>query len=205
MNKALKNFVRFSDAALDNKAAVVFAAMSGNLNYPDAAELVTALGAAMGDFHVALLASDGGSRAQVSEKNDRRKDLLYAMRRLCDHVNYHTPDERTLLLTTGFDIGPAEAEVTVTEPLKSLKVVNTDNPGTLKATAKKGAGTILVLIEYAVAETVAAITSWNSCPKTRTTCVVSGFKQGDKVWFRAAAVGPRDQVIYCIPVCILVL
>ena len=89
--------------------------------------------------------------------------------------------------------------------MKKFTVTNYKNPGTVKAEAVRGTGTLMVLIEYAIGVTIGPDTKWTTCPGSKNSCVISGLTSAETIWVRATSVGRRGQILYATPVKTVIL
>lgn len=200
LSKALLNFAKLNDSQLDTRANAVVTAMTDNANFPDVGSTLTDLKAASDAYALALATAKVGTPSQVAEKNDRKAELVVALKAMGDYVNYMAGGDRVMLLTTGFEVSKDSRTPVVIEPIENLMVDYGSNSGTLDLSIKKGAGVRSVVFQYSLAETVDNNTAWISSTCTESKCTIDNLPVGKMVWIRAGVVGPRRQSIFSQPV-----
>ena len=203
--RAKLDFVRKSDSFLRGFAGVFILKMSGNALYPTSVTLVTVL-QDLYDQYTALL-GDAAYRnpAVIEEKNNAKLLVEAKLRQLCDLVNFITPNNRAALLTTGFNLTSEVKQNHELRPFKKFFAKNLVNKGGVKAQVVRGGGTQSVLFYFAVAVTLADITTWTPCPGSGSSCTLTNQESGSRIFFKATAVGPRNQMYVSDPISIIVL
>jgi hydroxymethylpyrimidine/phosphomethylpyrimidine kinase len=203
--KAKMDFIKKSDKFLRAFIAVVLLKMTGNALYPASVTLV-ALVQELFDQYVALLGNAAyRDPAVIQQKNDVKQLLENKLRELCNMVNYLTPYNRSALLTTGFNITPETKTNKVTEPFKKFWAKNLVMKGDVKVQVVRGAGTQNVLFFYAVAATLAEVTTWTPCPGSGSSCILTNQVSASNIFFKATAVGPRGQMYVSNVISLVVL
>lgn len=205
MNRALYISQSISDAGLASEANTVVTSMKDNRFFPTAAAMVLSMEAAYNLFIAALADAAYGGRAAKAAKNNARQALQLEGRTVCDEVNKVAQGNRAMLSTSGYRVGAAITLPVQTEPVKSFNLVNGKNPGEVVARVKKGAGTMFVLIEYAVGNTLEPAMVWHACPDSKATCIITGLTSGSRVWARATVVGRRGQKLMTPAISTIVL
>ena len=147
-----KNFERLNDSDLDTRGNAVVNGMTGNVNFPDPGEVLTILTTAYNAYSLALAVGKGGTAAQIAEKNNRRGELVDALKAMADYVNYVSGGDRSMLLITVYELNKEGRTPVVAEPLKSFSVTYGANSGSIDLNAKKGNEANKVLCDYSVEE-----------------------------------------------------
>jgi hypothetical protein len=203
--KAKLNFIGKSDPFLRAFVAVVLLKMTGNPLYLTSVTLVGEV-QDLFDQYIALL-GDAAYRdpAIIQQKNDVKELLEAKLRELCNMVNFLIPYNRAALLSTGFDVTAEFRTKKVTQPFKKFFAKNLVMKGDVKVEVVRGAGTQNVLFYYAVAATFADITTWIPCPGSGSSCTLTNQVSGSNIFFKATAVGPRNQMYVSDPISLIVL
>jgi hypothetical protein len=206
MNKAIIDFTRLTDAETAQKALIVLIGMGANPFYTTAKiiALVTALQNAQDIYSAALNISVTGGKAEKTAKDTAKKAVIDALRAVCNEVNYETPEDRDKISTTNLTLSPEFPVTRQMNTLKKFTLEQGENHGSVVAKASKGKGTLVVVMEKAIADTIDGDTQWTLCPVAKSTCVISGLPIGKKVWVRPTSLGSRDQVLVGDPLSIIV-
>lgn len=197
--KAISNFAKLNESRLHILAVTVVNGITGNPNYSDAGDLLTNLSAASTAFGDAIAIAKIGSPAQIAEKNERKKELIVALKAMCDYVNY-VGGTRAILLTSGFELSKDTRTNVVIEPPKNVDVAYGETPGSLNISIKKSKGVRSVIYQHSEEDVTGATTMWKTATCTEGSCTISGLPIGQKVWVRAGVVGPRRQTLYSEPI-----
>ena len=97
-SKTLVDFMRSKDSDLYSFASTVIKAMKDNPKYPGAVSYVTDVEDLTTGYAKALAVSEYGGRFDKALKNNLKKDMKKALKRLCLHVNVETPGDILALL-----------------------------------------------------------------------------------------------------------
>lgn len=199
LTKALIDFAKLNDSQLDTRANAVATAMTANANFPTVGNVLNDLKAACTAYAKALAIAKVGTPSQIAEKNDRKAELVIALKAMGDYVNYMAGGDRAILLTTGFGVSKDTRTPVVIEPIDALMVDYGSNSGTLDLSIKKGAGVRSVVFQYSLEATVDNNTAWMSSTCTESKCTIDNLPVGKMVWLRAGVIGPRRQAYYSQP------
>jgi len=105
--RVLLNFTHQSDRQIEEIAGVVIAGMTGNKNYPSPPVDLGEVQAALTAFTAALAAQPSGGVHATADKNKKRHALVVLLRKLASYVQGTCNDDRTALLSSGFQAAPA--------------------------------------------------------------------------------------------------
>lgn len=206
-DKALLSFMSLSEAKVSTFASAVIAALTGNDNFPQAADELVTMVKAQNAYVIALAASKDGSRVQAAEKNVSKAAVLESLRILCGIVNFVAQGDRVMLLGSGFNISKETVAPVVIEPAKNVIVAYGANSGELDITAKGVAGNKGLVFEYAliaVGNVETENVNWISKPSSASRCTLVNLPVGQTVQIRVGIAGARKQLVYTTPVLKLV-
>ena len=106
MPKIVFNLNRLSDSNLETKTQTIALAMTGNPNFPTPTPSLTQVTAAVQGYSDALSAAKSRDKVKVSIKNDVRASLIATMRTLANYVSLTAAGDRSMLISSGFDVSP---------------------------------------------------------------------------------------------------
>lgn len=192
--KALINFSKFTDSKLEQVCKAILQAMNGNANFKVPIPTLQAIQEAVDLYSTALIEAASRDRNKIALKNQYRSQLTELMRQLGNYVNTICMGDITMLTSSGYPLGKIPAPVHILAP-KNLSILQGLNAGSIvcKISSVKGAGGYLYEI---CADAVIKNGNWISVPSSRTSFEFTDLEQGQKYWFRVAAVGGNNQVVY---------
>jgi hypothetical protein len=198
-----QTYKRLSDGDLDIKAMGVWKALENNAYFPALASLPQ-LEAAIDTYHDRLKAAGNGGRAETAEKNKAKAAVIEILRQLSLQVGMIANGNRTMLLTSGFDLtGMINGQAKVDAP-DTLQVSNGVNPGEMIVKVKKDKSVRGYNHQYST-DPLLESNTWTTEPSTRSRHVFKGLQQGKKYWFRSIAIGTNGQTAYSKQVSCVVL
>lgn len=125
------SFRRYSDTDLDNKTQTILAAMKGNKNYPNPTPTLAEIESALKTYSDALVATDGGGRLKIIQKNNARKILEALLRTLGIYVTMVANGDREMLAGCGFDLQSEPSKPNVTAP-QAIEIILSTTPGEIE-------------------------------------------------------------------------
>jgi hypothetical protein len=139
--KIIFNLNRLSDSNLETKTQTIAMAMAGNPNFPTPIPSLAQVTAAVQGYSAALSAAKSRDKVKVPIKNDVRASLIATMRTLANYVSLTAAGDRSMLISSGFDVNPETPSPVppVTAPL-SLSVAPGRNPGELSVNFERPPG-----------------------------------------------------------------
>jgi hypothetical protein len=194
MEKAILSFAQFPDGNLLAFSQTVAVSMTGNPDFPTPVPAIANVTDAAAAFAEALTVAASGNRAAIADKKEKRLPLIGLLRQLAVNVSSTANGNRSMLLTTGFDVSKQKEPVVITKPT-DLKVLNGINSGTLDVSVKSVKGARSYVYEYATAEAMAA-GNWQSAISSKSKHSFSELQPGTVYYCRVAAVGSKGQVVY---------
>ena len=194
MKKALTNFYKLTDAALEVKAETIHSSMNANPGYTTPQPTLVALQAAITAFSDALNASASGSRVDIAFKNQKKQELIDLLTSLAAYVTFAADGDDSVLLSSGFDISKDPSSVTISKP-ENFQLINGNNPGELLLSIDGVKGAKSYLFEYTTDATMVA-QNWQSFPSTKVKFMLEDLKPGTIYYCRVGAVGGNNQLQY---------
>ncbi len=188
------SFGRYSDAKLDNKSREIGSAISDNEYFKEPTPTVAELLDANSTFTEALTAAASGDRFAVAEKNKARKVLEELLLQLSGYVTMIAAGDRTILISSGFDLEKEAEEVMLVAP-RSINVASGANSGEIQVKISGAKGNRSYLFEY-TADPITDTSIWEIQPNTKVKHLFTGLVPGKKYWFRVAVVGKGGAKMY---------
>ncbi|AYB32342.1 fibronectin type III domain-containing protein [Chryseolinea soli] len=199
MNKVIRVALylsKLSDEALEVKVQTIIKNMTNNASFPAPIVELDALQAALTAFQAALVAQRATPvKESTSRKNDMRAALEQAYRILGNFVESKSNNDRTILLSTGFEVRKSSAPTGRLEKPTDLQVIVTNKPGTVKVSVSKVAGATGYLFQYAPSP-VTDEGQWKTISSTSRTKMIDGLESGKAYAFRVTAIGADPTIAY---------
>ena len=201
--KIVISFTTLSDGNLESKALSIVDAMTDNPNFPTPDPTLAELNAAVTEYSTALAGARTKDKVQVELKNIKRAALIAVLKNLAAYVNFTSKGDRSIMASSGFDITKDVYGSIVMSAPNNFKVVSGENPGEafLKVSGIKGIKT------YAYQYTADPLTDasvWVTKYVTTRSHTFEGLETAKKYWFRVAAIGSGDQIMYTDPIAMVV-
>ena len=193
--KAITDYKRFSDAKLIEFITFVLSCMVGNLNFASPDPTLATITTALNDFSSAASAAGNGDSQKIRERDDKREALLNLMFLLQAYVIFESKNVRTVAESSGFkfsssNVLPAPG---ILAP-QNLVVMNTNQSGVVKVSVNAVKGAKAYMHQYTTDPTKED--SWVSMTCTQSKCTISGLTPGVVYYWRVAAIGSKDQIMY---------
>lgn len=188
-------FSRMRDDNLLVKANSIHAAIPLNPVFLDPVPSMTDLENAIQEYSEALEASRDGDRLKVAIKNQKKAQLVEVLHLLADFVLFKSEGDRVVAMSSGFTISkdPSPREP-ITKP-QNPRILPGLNSGELVGKIKRVKGAVSY-VHQVVSEADLAQDKWTSVPSSRITCVLTSLQAGTCYYYRVAALGTKDQLIY---------
>ena len=193
-SKALINFSQLNDGSFESKTHTIISNLTGNASYPTPDPTLAVVTAAADAYTAALVKAGSGNRSDVADKNAKREELTLLLRNLADYVNFCAKGDRSILLTSGYDITRDPQPTIITKP-ENPEVTNGSNSGQLQVRVKSVKGAKAYMFEYTTDDTMAA-QSWYSTTSSAAKHLFDNLTPGQKYYCRVGAVGPYGQLVY---------
>lgn len=183
------SFVKFSDSMFLAKARAIFTAMDGNVYFPKPDPPLDKVNAAIKAFSDALDAASSRDRYLIAEKNKCRKALEDILRQLGRHVMMVAGDDKTILMSAGFDVRK-DPESTTVEPPQIISLATGKNPGEVIVKVT-GTDAKSFIYEYTT-DPLTDASVWTRMASTRRKFVFTGLKPVTRIWVRVTGIGAYD-------------
>jgi hypothetical protein len=202
MNRLNTGFTRVRDEDLDNKVQTIIKALTGNVNFPAIAALLTALGAALTAFQDALALPAGVVRD--TEVAATRATLTTQLEQLARTLELTPNVTEAMLATTGYDLRQAGARTNA--PV--------DAPGNVRLQSTGTSGEVKVLfdsvnraksyeVQFTLDPNTGQWTDAGTFPSSRGV-LLTGLTRAKDYWVRVRAIGPDGPGGWSDPATILV-
>ena len=201
--KIVINFTTLSDGNLESKALSIIDAMTDNPNFPNPDPSLAEVNTAVTEYSSALAGARSKDKVQVELKNIKRAALITVLKNLAAYVNYTSKGDRSIMASSGFDVSKDAKSAIVMSAPKNFKIVSGENSGQafLKVSGVKGIKT------YAHQYTPDPLTDasvWQTKYVTTRYYTFEGLETAKKYWFRVAAIGSGDQIMYTDPIAMVI-
>jgi hypothetical protein len=167
--------------------------MKNNPVFPNPPAALAELEKVLPELQAALVNAQSRDKEWVSIKNDKKALALALLEELAQFVIAACKGDRTLILSSGFDVTDEQNTriVTVIETL----AVELGAPGEATVRIKKARGAMAYVYEYAI-EPPGPNTVWVREESTIRDHTFKGLSSDKRYWFRVLAIGRRGQKAY---------
>jgi hypothetical protein len=197
-SKIKKSYRRASDLKTLGVGDRVSDSLKGNAKFPDVEAKRTKLEKTNNDFRGAISIAGRKDRTLSSAKNDIRAELIRVLDDLADYVTTISNGDKTMLLSSGFDITGQKDLTQVLAPIEKLVVVS-EMPGQATTRVKRVAGARSYVHQYTT-DPLSPDSVWVSETTTDREHTFSNLKSVTRYWFRVIAIGNGKQAVYSPPV-----
>ena len=197
MNRIVLSFKGSRDSELAKKGSHILSSIKGNSFFPDTT-LVQALEKCLQEFQAALDAAGDGSRKLISIKDDKRLALEEVLTELAFYVSRISKGDKSMLLSTGFDLAKERGISAPLSPFKKV-AVETNQPGEASIIASRVVGARAYIHQYII-DPPNANTAWVSETTAHRKHTFKGLKPAVAYWFRVVAIGLYGQSVTSDPV-----
>lgn len=195
MKLKIKNSYRkSSDTYLLKICSRVKESLKGNPNFPHPTPELPVLEKAFLDYQVAVSLAGRNDRTLSSAKNDKKVVLIGLMDNLNDYVTTTSNGDKTMLLSSGFDIAGLKTIEQALGPIEQVEVV-IGPPGQAITRVKKVAGA-KAYIHQCTPDPITPDSQWTSETITENENNFTNLKSVAKYWFRVIAIGKGKQMEY---------
>ena len=191
--KIKKTYNRSSDSNLLTLGSRVAQSMNGNANFPGPTPTQAAVETAWQDFQSALNLAGRNDRTLSSAKNDKKAALIGLLSNLAEYVTTVANGDKTILLSSGFDITGVKTNPPGLQPIDAL-AVEVGPTGQAITSVKKVTGARAYVHEY-TPDPITPNSIWTSETVTDQAFTFSNLQSVVKYWFRVTAVGLHKQKV----------
>ncbi|WP_205511951.1 hypothetical protein [Longitalea arenae] len=188
------NFRKYNDSELDEIAIYICRKLTNNEDHPDIEPLLAPVRITAEQFQHARRDASFGDTQKILIKNDLKEKLISLLRELGEIIQLKSKGDEWLLIRSGFEIAKPPKK-TVLEKPREFEVLPGKNNGQIILQAKRVKGAKAYLYQYTPGP-LRADNAWETVNSTKRKIVISDLPLGINFFFRMAAVGSRNQVVY---------
>lgn len=146
------------------------------------------------EYDTSLADAKGRDKIKVSIKDDQKANVLRLLAALADYVTLTAKGDKTILLSSGFDVNGAIVTETPELAIEKM-VVELGEPGVAITRITKATAAVAFVHEYAT-EMPGPNTAWTSEGTSLTDYTFKGLSSDKRYWFRVVAIGKNGQRVY---------
>jgi len=191
----VKDYSKLNESALDVKAGVVVAKLTGNTDFPDPVPSLADFTLLKNKYSTCLVNAASGDKTAIALKNQAKLDLLNGMRQLAVNLQAQSDGDRTKMASTGLDIASDGSSAPPLAAPKNFKLLDGPNVGELKSIVKGSKQAIAYSHEYSL-QPPGESEAWISNVNTYVEHTFRGLPSGTRVYVRVAAKGRKNQTVY---------
>lgn len=161
--------------------------MEGNEAFPNPPDALDKLKAILPKYTKALADALGRDKIQVSHKNDIKAEVLILLQQLADYVTVTSKGDRTIMLSSGFDVANENGS-NKQPPTIELLDVDLNIPREATTRIKKVTNAIAFVHQY-TSEPPHLKTIWVSEGTSLSRYTFKDLEPDKRYWFRVVAIG----------------
>jgi hypothetical protein len=178
------------------KTDLVLSEMLENVEYfPDPNPPLADVRAAATELNTANVAAQNMDKVAISYRNEKKEELIALLRKLGIYVNLCADSNRTIALSSGFDIRkeaqPSPAITSVEVPVITAGL----NQGELDSKVRTVAGARMYQF-FISTDDSKPVSEWKSYPSTKQKFSFTGLNSATRYYVRVAAIGINNQMVY---------
>ncbi|OQP57206.1 hypothetical protein A3860_11645 [Niastella vici] len=167
-----------------------------NAYFPKPTPELSVLEKAFLDFQAAKSVSGRNDMTLSSAKNDRKAELIGILDDLAGYITTTSNGDRTMLLSSGFDIAGIKAASQNLGQIEKLEV-EIGPPGQAITRIKKVAGA-KAYIHQCTPDPITSDSEWTSETIVESENTFTNLKSIAKYWFRVIAIGKGKQTVHSV-------
>lgn len=191
-------YKRSSDGYVQKLCDRVNESLKDNPKFPEANERRTKLEQVAGEFRTAVSIAGRSDRTLSSAKNDKKAELIAILNDIAAYVITTSNGDKTMLLSSGFDIIGLKSESQELTPITAL-IVTIGDPGQATTKVTKVTGAKSYVHQY-TQDPITPESVWVSETVTDRQHTFNGLQSVTRYWFRVIAIGKGRQSVYSPPV-----
>jgi hypothetical protein len=180
---------------LEVKGDIVVETMENNPDFPDPPPAFAELKKEMPEFRAARRSAETGDKKMVSIKNDKKVRVQNLLQVLADYVTVKSNGDRTLILSSGFDVSTESRSNKNVPPSIGKLEVELGQSGEATTRVKNVTGAKAYVHQY-TKEPPGVNTEWIGVGSSSINHTFEGLTSDKRYWFRVAAIGRNGQRIY---------
>ncbi|WP_315817388.1 fibronectin type III domain-containing protein [Paraflavitalea speifideaquila] len=147
------------------------------------------------DYATLLSRAQTGDRIQIAFKNEKREALAQLLTRLAAYVTLAADGDEAIMVSSGFELAKEPGNRPPIGTPENFLVNFGLNTGEMVSSVARVMGARSYVHEY-TPDPIGPDSEWNKQFTTRRKYTFAGLVPGQKYWFRVAAIGPREQIVY---------
>jgi hypothetical protein len=166
--------------------------MENNPVFPDPPAALAELKTLLPELQTALANAGGRDKQMVSIKNDKKANMLVKLQELCNYVTVTCNNDKSLILSSGFDATNAtSADSNLPPSVETLEVVlGTSGDATTRAKSITGAKGY---VHQYTKEQPTMNTEWIGEGSSKSRHTFEGLASEKRYWFRIVVIGTNGQ------------
>lgn len=197
--KALIDFSHYKDDELLVKGTHIYDSLDGNLSFPLSAPSLPSLLTALDEYSPALAAADGGSKLDVSIKNQKREALIEVLRTIGDGVNDEADGDEPKIVSSGFDMTKDREPIGTLPPPEDMDLEFGADPGEIIVKLSTPPREADYIVFFAKDPMPADDKDWRQQFSTTSKIELHGLDSGDKYWFKGSYVTSTKEYNFTPP------
>jgi hypothetical protein len=191
--KIKKSYKNPSDTFILKLCGRVLESMRNNASYPNPTPTVAEVEKKYADYHVSLNVAGRSDRTLSSAKNDRKAELIGMLEKWDDYVTSTSNGDKTMLLSSGFDIVGIKSLSQDLTPIEKLDV-EIGPIGHAVVSIKKVPGARIYAYQC-TPDPVTPDSVWTTETTSDSKNTFTNLNSIAKYWFRVIAYGRGKQTV----------
>jgi len=191
--KIKKSYKNPSDTFLLKLVGRILENMRKNASFPNPTPTIPEVEKGFIDYQLALNIAGRNDRTLLSAKNDRKADLTGMCAKLADYVTMTSNGDKTMLLSSGFDIAGLKNQPQEMTPIEQLDV-EIGPTGQAIVRIKRVPGARIYAFQC-TPDPIMPDSQWISETTTERENTFSNLNSIAKYWFRVIAYGRGKQTV----------
>ncbi|OQP59389.1 fibronectin type III domain-containing protein [Niastella populi] len=166
--------------------------LANNPDFPNPPEALTELIKVEPVFLQALANAEGRDKHMVSIKKDVKENVLNLIQQCADYVTDISKGNRTLILSTGFDVTSESGTRNSLPPSVEILEVKLGQPGEATTSVKNVTGVKAYVHQY-TKEQPTLSTEWAGIGSSEGSYTFQGLISDQRYWFRVMVIGTNNE------------
>jgi hypothetical protein len=192
--KLALNFREYNEPDLITIACRVTDKLANNERFPEVKPLLSPIRETAQQLQSAVVDASLGDTLKIIIKNDYKEKLIILLRELGDWIEKHSSGDELTLVSSGFKLAKPRKEISLQNPEEFI-IMPGKNMGEIIMQVKRVAGAKAYIYQY-TRDPLTDDSKWETINSTKRKIVVKKLPLGVKFFFRMAAIGARNQVVY---------
>lgn len=195
MNRKLAlNFRKYNEPDLITAAYRVADKLADNERFPEVKPMLSPILETAKELQFAVVNASNGDSLKIIIKNDIKEKLIALLRELGDWIEKHSNGDELALVSSGFMLAKPRKEISLSNPVEFV-IMPGKNMGEIIMQVKRVKGAKAYVYQY-TRDPLTDDSKWETINSTKRKIVLRQLPLGVKFFFRMAAIGARNQVVY---------